>query len=490
MRFKMLMAAVAVSAAGCTQSNEVITDSQSPPRIAGEYSSQIQPIFDRSCGTSSCHGGGPAGFAGGLDLTSYDGLMRGSKYGAVVISGSSFMSHLIQTINPSDTTLSPISSVQMPAGRNSLPRSEIETIARWIRNGARDDAGNLPFPEPRTTGKVFFSSQSVDLVGVMDMTTNLVIRYVTVGNRLPFNTTPESPHNVQVDDQGAFYYVTMIRSNKLKKYDAVTNQFLGEASVGTSPAHVVITPDGSKAYVTNFDQSVGRVYVVNTATMRVTKVITGGNAMKATHGARLSQDARFLYVGSNGTDIINVINTQTDSVVANVPVAPTVPPFGSFRYKPYQIAVRSDDRFIYTTLNGTGQVSVIERVGDTFVWRDSITVGVRPLQCEVTRDGRFLYVCNQGSASVSVIDAQTNRFFTTIINVGQQPHGIDISDDSRTVYVTCENIQAAEPPHHPISGSTDPGFLVVIDVGTQSVIKRVEVGGFAAGVSVFPGRGN
>ncbi len=471
---------------GCTQKNEIVQ-----PRIiaAGEYSSTIQPIFDRSCGSSSCHGGGPNGFAGSLDLTSYEGLMRGSKYGASVVSGSPFMSNLIRSINPSDTTLSPISSAQMPVSRNSLPREEIQTIAQWVRNGARNDAGQLPFPDPRPLGKVFFTSQSVDLVGVIDRSTNLVIRYNSVGNALPFNLPPESPHNVQVDDLGQYYYVTLIRGNKLKKYDAATNQLLGEVTVGTSPAHVVITADGSKAYVTNFDQAVGRVYAVNTSSMTITRIISSPT-MKGTHGARLSHDGKYLFIGSNGTDLIHVVNTQNDSIVTTIPVAPGVPPFGSFRYKPYQIAVRDDDKFIYATLSGTGQVSVIERDGDTFTWRDSITVGTRPLQCEVTRDKKFLYVCNQTSSSVSVINSLTNTLATTIVNVGQQPHGIDISEDSKVVYVTCENLQAAEPPHHPTVGSTDPGFLVLIDTGTQQVFKRIEVGGFAAGVSVWPGKGN
>lgn len=475
--------------AGCIQQkNEVLQPLL--PRSNGEYSAKIQPIFDRNCGGSDCHGGGTRGFAAGLDLTSYAGLLRGSRFGAVVIPGHPFMSHLVQSINPFDTTLSPISSVQMPAGRNPLPAGDVQTVVQWIRDGARDDDGAEPFPEPRPLGKVFFSCQSVDLVGLLDRSTNLVMRYVTVGRQLPFSLPPDSPHNVQIDDQGAFYYVTLIRGNKLRKYDAATHELVGEVNVGVSPAHVVVTADGSKAYVTNFDLTVGRVYALSTANMAITRVITAGSIMRATHGARISHDGRFLYIGSNGTDIIHVIDTRTDSVVANLPVVPDVPPFGSFVYKPYQIAVRSDDRFLYVTLNGRGLVSVIERTGDSFAWRDTIRVGTRPLQCEVTRDMRYLYVCNQGSGSVSVIDAQQNRLLTTIVSVGQQPHGIDISDDSRTVYVTCENVSSPEPPHHPIAGSTTPGFLVLIDVGTQTVIKRIEVGGFAAGVSVFPGKGN
>lgn len=462
----------------------------SPAPATGEFSTKVKPILDRSCGGPSCHGGGPRGNADGLDLTSYAGIFRGSRTGTVVVSGNPYMSLLVQSINQTDTTLSPLSSARMPLSRDPLPNEEIQTIVQWIRDGARDDDGSLPFPEPRPLGKVFFSSQAVDLVGVLDISTGLVMRYVRAGNTLPFSTPPQSPHNVQIDDLGRYYYVTLVRGNKMLKFDARTNEQLGEVAVGVSPAHVVITPDGSKAYVTNFNVSVGQVFDVNTSTMTVSQTIAVPNLMKATHGARLSHDGRYLYIGNNGTDLISIIQTSNDSVVAHVPVAGDVPPIGSFSYKPYQIAVRSDDRYVYVTCNGRGLVSVIERVGDTFAWRDTIRVGQKPLQCEVTRDGRFLYVCNQGSASVSVINAQTNQLLTTIDSVGRQPHGIDITDDSRTVYVTLENILGGDPPHHPVSGSKNPAFIAIIDVGTNRVIRKIEVGGFAAGISVFPGRGN
>lgn len=493
MRYAVLCACVALTVAGCTVNhNEVIVDPSSIP--SGEYSATIQPIFDRECGGSSCHGGGPGGFAAGLDLTSYDAVMRGSRFGAVVVSGMPYMSHLVQTINPSDTVLSPVSSVQMPASRSPLPYSDVQTIVRWIRSGARNDRGELPFADPRPRGKVFFTSQFVDLLGVLDRETHLVTRYVSVGRTLPITGVLEAPHNVAVDEQGIYYYVTMIQSGKLKKFEVAGNRFVAEANVPVAPAHIVLTSDGTKAYVTDFDvsqASVGQVYVVNPATMAVMKVIRGGTTMKSTHAARLSHDEKYLYVASNGRDMLHVISTERDSVVADIPIASDVPPFGSNVHRPYQIAVRNDDQFIYTTLNGTGRVSIIRRTGDTFtLFSDTIRVGTNPLQCEVTRDQRFLYVCNRGSGTVSVIDAQTNQFFTTIVDVGPQPHGIDISEDSRTVYVTCENVNASEPPHHPVTGSTAPGFITIIDVGLQSVIKRVEVGGFAAGVAVYPGKGN
>ncbi len=49
-----------------------------------EYTTQIQPVFDTSCNFTACHGGN----AGGLNLTSYDNLMKGdSNNGPVVTPG-------------------------------------------------------------------------------------------------------------------------------------------------------------------------------------------------------------------------------------------------------------------------------------------------------------------------------------------------------------------------------------------------------------------
>ncbi len=484
---------VGVVLAGCTEPNQVIDTPVIPP--AGEFSTEIKPILDRSCGSSSCHGGGPRGFAGGLDLTSWDAIFRGSQYGTVVVPGSHYMSHLIQTVNWSDTALSPVSSVRMPASRNQIPRADILTLSAWIDDGARNDNGAMAFPEPRPLGKVFFTSQAVDLVGVLDIQTGLVMRYVSVGHPLPFNQPPQAPHNVQIDDQGLYYYVTLVSANKLKKYNAATNELVGEVAVGQNPAHVVLTADGSKAYVTNFFRTLGQVYVVNTATMTVDRIITHP-MMDGTHGARLSHDGQYLYVGSNGSDMLSIIRTANDSIVANLHVSNGLPSPGSFVYRPYQIAVRNDDQFIYISCNGSvmpdgrGVVSIFRRDGDVFSFVRQVPVGVAPLQLEVTRDQRYVFVCNRGSGSVSVISADSNAAYTTIANVGKQPHGIDITEDSRTVYITCENIIASEPPHHPVSGSTVPGFLVAISTNTMSVIRRIEVGGFAAGVSVSPGKGN
>lgn len=103
-------------------------------------------------------------------------------------------------------------------------------------------------------------------------------------------------------------------------------------------------------------------------------------------------------------------------------------------------------------------------------------------------DGRYLYVPNRGtgaspSKTVSVIRTATNAEIMKIQNVGVEPHGVAVTPDGRFVYVTCENVGSPEAPHHPVAGLKTPGFVAVINVATNQVIKRIEVDSFASGIT-------
>ena len=94
---------------------------------AGRYQSNIQPIFDRYC--VDCHGAARA--EDGLRLTSYKDLMKGTRYGAVVMPGLPAHSTLISVVKgTADPTL------RMPPGTERLHESELESLESWIEAGA------------------------------------------------------------------------------------------------------------------------------------------------------------------------------------------------------------------------------------------------------------------------------------------------------------------------------------------------------------------
>jgi nitrate/TMAO reductase-like tetraheme cytochrome c subunit len=91
-----------------------------PAPVTGSptYDDNIVSIFTSKCG--ACHNG--TMLAGGMDLTTYAGLMAGGKDGAVIVPGDSAASKLVQ--------------VQSAKHFVNLSSEELELVRQWIDAGA------------------------------------------------------------------------------------------------------------------------------------------------------------------------------------------------------------------------------------------------------------------------------------------------------------------------------------------------------------------
>ncbi len=97
------------------------------------YSKDVQPILAKNC--SECHASGKKGFeASGLDTTSYQTLMKGGKFGALVKPGDALSSTLNMLVEGRAHA-----SIQMPHGREKLSDKEIETLKVWVNEGAKNN---------------------------------------------------------------------------------------------------------------------------------------------------------------------------------------------------------------------------------------------------------------------------------------------------------------------------------------------------------------
>lgn len=95
------------------------------------YSEDVAPIFRGWC--ASCHQPGGQGYnASGLDLTTYDGLMKGTKFGPMVIAGQPDSSNLVVLIEGK-------AKIQMPYGHKALPECLRQNIWSWIFEGAKNN---------------------------------------------------------------------------------------------------------------------------------------------------------------------------------------------------------------------------------------------------------------------------------------------------------------------------------------------------------------
>jgi hypothetical protein len=97
------------------------------------FREDVVPIFKGRC--ESCHqAGGEGAEKSGLDLTTYAGLMKGTKFGPMVIPGDPDSSNLMLLL---DWRASP--DLRMPHGKKQLSTCDRNAIRAWIREGAKDN---------------------------------------------------------------------------------------------------------------------------------------------------------------------------------------------------------------------------------------------------------------------------------------------------------------------------------------------------------------
>ncbi len=443
------------------------------PEPVGEFERNVQPIFNRYC--VECHS--PRNAVRHLVLDSWESLLMGSENGAMIIPFYPKFSHLFQHLH-TDTTLSPVAPPQMPIGRNPLSREEVMTIYEWIQNGAPNREGKIPFQE--SFQKIYVTNQAADLVAVIDKRSGLLMRYVDVSAEGGISQNPlQSPHYVTVSNDKRFWYVSLIAKGEVWKFDAQADTLIAKASVGSSPAHIVCSPDDSTLYVSNFSASVNRITMIDANTMTVKRVSPPINA--APHGLALSRDGRRLYATAYESDRVFELDLETFAT-RQFPLRRAGEP--SMRnYRPYQVMLSPDERRLFVTCNGDatfdGDLRVIDL--ETLDIR-AIPVGKYPILMDYTPDKTRLYVANRNSNSVSVVNVQSEVVVATIENVGIQPHGLAISSDGFG-YVSNESL-IGFVGHHPTDGGLRAGTSSIIDTRTNQVIKVVEMLSFPAGVAI------
>lgn len=96
------------------------------------FQADVKPILDANC--VACHVPGGEGYdKTGLQLDSYEAVMKGTQFGPVVVAGSSVSSTLYRVVSGQADP-----SIRMPHGQGALPDADVATLAAWIDQGAKN----------------------------------------------------------------------------------------------------------------------------------------------------------------------------------------------------------------------------------------------------------------------------------------------------------------------------------------------------------------
>jgi len=105
------------------------------------FKDDVTPILVSNC--LLCHVGGEGSEKSGFSLQSYDSLMKGTKFGPVIVPGdgeSSTLYRLIaQKVEP-EIQMPPHHDESLAVGRlDPLTPEQVETIKMWIDQGAKNN---------------------------------------------------------------------------------------------------------------------------------------------------------------------------------------------------------------------------------------------------------------------------------------------------------------------------------------------------------------
>lgn len=112
----------APSATPVDTSTPIIEPQSETPQASVSFANDVLPIFENSC--NKCHG--IEQIKEGLDLRTYEGLLKGSFNGTVITPGDANDSFLVEQLL----------NGEMPKRGQKLTSEQIQTIIDWVNAGA------------------------------------------------------------------------------------------------------------------------------------------------------------------------------------------------------------------------------------------------------------------------------------------------------------------------------------------------------------------
>ena len=478
LRSSLFLAAFLLFLAGCN-STEPMVDPLDPDDVdydaieTPQFAEDVQPLLSARC--ADCHGATDP--AAGLDVTSWASLVEGSDAGEALIAYDPDNSLMIELM----TKL----PAEHPAyAAHQLRASEVEFLRRWIAQGAKNAEGDVPFAS-NAQGRLYVSNQAAGQVSVIDVANLVVARNVSFADYGGPMAT--NPHDTAVEPDGSAWYVSLINAHRVLKYDASTNEVIGDAELGDTffPGMLALNPTNGLLFAGRSfaDATGGRsVFSIQRDGMVPTEVPV---PYTRPHPIAVTNDGSYLLSGS-----------LADNVIASYDIRVPEPELAD------RIEVEGEPKaFVHYAVSPLGGVAALTSqlsrelylidVSDPENLRilSVVEVGDQPWHPTYSPDGTKVYVPNRLSDTVSVVDVSVPSnpsIAATISDPGlSMPHGSAITNDGRLLFVSSRNLEGGYTPRYPFGDNAVIGTVAVIDTQTNEVVKVIEVEEYASGMSIY-----
>ena len=323
-------------------------------------------------------------------------------------------------------------------------------------------------PDPATGERLYVTSGFTDEVLHLDPADGSIVNRIPTERR---RDEVDEPHAVAISPDREHWYVTVAHGEPtLWKYEMGGDRLVGRVTLPTAgAARIGITPDGSRAFVPDYDRSQpgvpSRVSVVDLADLSVvaTPVVCGGP-----HHAEVDPSGDVVAIACSLSDEIVLLDARTLVERGRFAAGPEAGSPGQPALKPLNLDWSPDGETLWVGLHLAGVVRAFRPDGAIV---GTVAVGSRPAQVALTPDGRTLAVANRGDASLSLVDTDLLIETAKIPLGAEHPHGIALDDAGRRAFVSCEGTPQT------------PGRAVAVDLETESVLWSAEAGAYTLGAA-------
>jgi len=431
----------------------------------------VQRVLDVKC--VSCHSGPKP--ARGLRLDSWEALTAGSDHGEAIIAFDARRSLLVELTTK-------LVGGPHPAEINSitLNEREVSLVSDWINEGARSENGEIPFAGADQL--LYAANQSVAIVSVIDMETNMVVRTVDLQSLgFPENA---SPHHIAVEPDGSHWYLSLIAANQILKFDS--NNELVQSIDFVRPGLLALDPKREHLFAARSMAAVSppqAIGMIRRSDMSFDEVDI---FLPRPHALAVRPGAGTVYTASLAVNQIAMFYPEDEAIDLGILEGDRPHTFIGF-------AVSPDGRWMVGTTELTASLFVFDLSREPDMTPvDTIPVNAAPWHPVFTPDGRSVYVGNNWDNTVNVIDMETRTLAKVIEGDGlAQPHGAAVSPDGRFAYISSRNLEMPEghskyghmyTPRYDLGDNARAGTVVVIATETQSIVKIIEIEGYGAGL--------
>jgi YVTN family beta-propeller protein len=240
--------------------------------------------------------------------------------------------------------------------------------------------------------------------GGVNNTQNPVYTYTNAGTYTVTLTSTNAGGSVSLSKSGyvhvlstavntqTYAYIPNFGNGTVSVVDIPHFRVIKIIAVGTQPYGVAVSPDGTRAYVTNYNNgAASTVSVIDTTPNTVGTTINVGNGAQS---IVITPDNRKVYVANNVSNTVTVINGTTNTIMATI---------AGFSGPSGMAMSPSGDRVYVTNGGAAGTVSVINTATDTMSTAVSLVVfGGTPALHGVTvaPNGIDYYVASSGNNKV------------------------------------------------------------------------------------------